>query len=265
MSMRFLLLPFAAEVLDLDDVAATKRRARTLLDGPPRCIEVQAEAKETIVLLAPGGLFGSPQQSVYTASGTVFGTLDHGVWTTWGPPLRDERLDDDFEIDSIVVRPMVGKTVERADDPAHNGSVSVSSSGDVALASAGPKAVNLLDEILDEVDPDVSLAYVEPAATGWALVEHADIRGHVEDLDMRWHLDPSGLPTALDVAFPKRIEIGDGIVKARVLNGQLHLRGQTNELGTLPTRESLSLVVGVLGFTVGLEQEIRYVRARACP
>ncbi len=135
----------------------------------------------------------------------------------------------------------------------------------VALASSGPQAVNLLDEILDEVDPSVTMAYVEPTAQGWALVEHADIDGHTDDLDMRWQIDATGLPTALDVTFPKRMQIGDGVVKARILNGQLHLRGQTNELGTLPSSESLSVVVGVLGFTVGVEQEIRYVRARPCP
>ena len=52
MIMPFLLLFVAAEVLNLDDIGATKRRARTLLDGPDRCIEVRAEAKDTIVILS---------------------------------------------------------------------------------------------------------------------------------------------------------------------------------------------------------------------
>jgi hypothetical protein len=264
MSMPLLLLSIAAEVLNLDDIAAAKRRARTLLDGPDRCIELQAEAKDTIVIMSPGGLFGSPRESTYTASGTVFGRLDHGVWTSWGPPLHDDRPDDDVALGAVTARPMVGKTPEHEGDPEHHGSVSVSSSGDVALASSGPQAANLLDEVLDEVDPEVTVAYVEPDTQGWALVEQADIAGQEDDLDMRWHIDPTGLPTALDVTFPKRMQIGDGAVKARVLNGQLHLRGQTNELGTLPVSESLSVVVGVLGFTVGVEQEIRYVRARPC-
>jgi hypothetical protein len=166
---------------------------------------------------------------------------------------------------AITARPMVGKTIEREGDPEHHGSVSVGSSGDVAVASTGPQAANLLDEILDEVDPAVTMAYVEPDTNGWALVEHADIEGQEDDLDMRWHIDPSGLPTSLDVTFPKRMRIGDGLVTAKVLNGQLHLVGQTNELGTLPSIESLSVVIGVLGFTVGVEQEIRYTRVRPCP
>jgi len=267
MSMPLLMLPFAAEVLNLDDIAATKRRARTLLDGPARCIEVQAEAKDTIVVLESGGMFGSPGQTVYTASGTIFGRLDHGAWTTWGPPLHDDRPDDDIDLGSIVARPMVGRSPRDLDgkDEDEHGTVTISGDGSVAASSAGPEAMNLLDEILDDVDPEVSLAYVEPAASGWVLVEHADIKGHEDDLDMRWLIDSTGLPTALDVTFPKRIQFGDGLVQARVLNGQLHLRGQTNELGTVPTRESLSLVVGVFGFTVGFEQEIRYTRARPCP
>jgi hypothetical protein len=265
MIVPFLLLSFAAEVLDLDDIGATKRRARTLLDGPDRCIEVQAEAKDTIVILGSGGLFGSPEHSVYTASGTLFGRLDHGVWTSWGPPLHDDIPDDKVKLGAITARPMVGKTIEHEGDPEHGGSVSVGSSGDVAIASSGPKAVNLLDEILDEVDPAVSMAYVEPDGEGWALVEHADIEGQEDDLDMRWHIEPSGLPTSLDVTFPKRMSFGDGLVRAKVLNGQLHLAGTTNALGTVPTIESLSVVVGVLGFTLGVEQEIRYTRVRPCP
>jgi len=265
MIMPFLLLSVAAEVLNLDDIGATKRRARTLLDGPDRCIEVQAEAKDTIVILGSGGLFGSPEHSVYTASGSLFGRLDHGVWTSWGPPLHDDRPDDKVALGAITARPMVGKTIEHEGDPEHHGSVSVGSSGDVAVASSGPQAVNLLDEILDEVDPEVTMAYVEPDNDGWALVEHADIEGQEEDLDMRWHIDQSGVPTTLDVTFPKRMRIGDGLVSAKVLNGQLHLLGRTNELGTLPSIESLSVVIGVLGFTVGVEQEIRYTRVRPCP
>ena len=265
MTMPFLLLSLAAEVLNLDDIGATKRRARTLLDGPDRCIEVQAEAKVTVVILGSGGLFGSPTQSVHTASGSLFGRLDHGVWKSWGPPLQDDHPDDQVTLGAITAHPMVGKTVEHEGDPEHSGSMSVSGSGDVALANSGPKAVNLLDEILDEVDPQVTMAYVEPDAGGWALVEHADIAGQEEDLDMRWHIEASGLPTALDVTFPKRMRLGDGLVAAKVLNGQLHLAGMTNELGTLPTIESLSVVVGVLGFTVGVEQEIRYARVRPCP
>ncbi len=65
----------------------------------------------------------------------------------------------------------------------------MSASGDVALASSGPQAANLLDEILDEVDPSVTTAYVEPTTQGWALVEHADIDGHADDLDTRWQVD----------------------------------------------------------------------------
>jgi hypothetical protein len=264
MSMLFLLAPLAAEVLNVDDVAGAKRRVRPLLDGPPGCIEVQAEAKDTIVVMSPGGVFGAPGHRVYSASGTIFGRLDKGVWTSWGPPLRDDHPDDGVDLDAFVAFPMVGRT-DHEDDDEHHGSVSVDSSGDVAVASAGPKAVNMLDEILEEIDPAITMAYIEPADGGWALVEHADVDGHEEDLEMRWHVDSSGSPKALDVTFPKRIQFGDSVVKVRVLNGQLHLRGQTNELGTVPTRESLSLVAGALGFTVGFEQEIRYVRARACP
>ena len=265
MSVPFLLLPFAAEVLNLDDITATKRRVRPLLDGPPGCIEVQAEAKDTIVVMSPGGMFGSPGQRVYSASGTIFGRLDHGVWTSWGPALRDDHPDDGVDFGSVIAFPLVGRSTELEDDDEHHGSVSVDSSGGVAVASAGPKAVNMLDEILEEIDPSITMAYVEPADGGWALVEHADIKDHEDDLEMRWLIDQGGLPTSLDVTFPKRITFGDSVVKVRVLNGQLHLRGQTNELGTVPTRESLSLVAGAFGFTIGVEQEIRYVRARACP
>ncbi len=108
--MPFLLLSIAADVLDLDDIGATKRRARTLLDGPDCCIEIQAEAKDTIVVMAPGGLLGAPGQRTYTASGTISGRLDHGVWTSWGPPLEDDRPDDDVALGSITARPMVGRT-----------------------------------------------------------------------------------------------------------------------------------------------------------
>ena len=141
--------------------------------------------------------------------------------------------------------------------------MSVGSSGEVAIASSGPQAVNMLDGILGDVDPAVTTAYVEPDGDGWALVEHADIQGHEEDLDMRWHIDPSGLPTALDVTFPKRMRMGDGLVTAKVLNGQLHLAGQTNELGTLPSVETLPVTRSRIHRRRGAG--VRYTRVRPCP
>jgi len=68
----------------------------------------------------------------------------------------------------------------------------------------------------------------------------------------------------LDVTLPRVIKVGDGLVKASIYDGQVHVLATPTPLGPLPTEESASVVAGLLGFTVGVDQRLTYTAYRPC-
>ncbi len=68
----------------------------------------------------------------------------------------------------------------------------------------------------------------------------------------------------MDVIFPKSFRAGVAPVRFRVEDAQVHLRADAEGAGVRPTIESVSLLLVVMGVTVGFEQTIRYTRFRSC-
>ena len=75
-------------------------------------------------------------------------------------------------------------------------------------------------------------------------------------------MPPGWIPLEATVDFGSALDTAPQ--SASPLNAQMHLRGEETSLGLVPTVESLSLVLGVLGFTLGMEQRLNYSRVRAC-
>lgn len=254
----------------LEDTAPWEDAARRLRHGPDGCVELEGTADVRLAIHQPGGWLGPGDQKTLHATGSFAGTLDHGVWTSLRAELGSTG-DDELKIDQV--RPLVGRMppAPEGEGQGSDGNVSVSIGGEttsVALAGPSQEAANLLDELVDEIDPAITLAFVVWDAGRRAIVLREQVPlnrpNDGETLEIRTFFPEAGAPTAIDVVFPERVRFGDGLVKATATNGQMHLRAQETELGLLPGVESLSVVFGALGFTIGMEQRLAYTRARAC-
>jgi hypothetical protein len=254
----------------LEDTTPWEEAARRLRHGPDGCVEFEGTADVRLAIHQPGGWLGPGDQKTLHAVGTFKGTLDHGVWTSLVADIKSTG-EDELTIDTV--RPLVGRMppAQDAEGDAGGGNVSVSIGGEstsVALAGPSEEAANLLDELVDEIDPAITLSFVVWDAGRRAIVLREQVPlnrpNDGETMEIRTFFPEAGVPTAIDVIFPERVRFGEGLVKATATNGQMHLRSKATELGLLPGVESLSVVFGALGFTIGMEQRLAYTRARAC-
>jgi hypothetical protein len=250
-----------------DDPEPWEVRARPLLAGPPGCVEVRGEAEISLALVTPGGWRGPGETRRSMVAGTFSGQMQDGVWqksTTSMKPVGD---GPEVTLDAVV--PVMGK-VDRGDGPKEvTVSLSQGKNGDsIDLSSQGTRGLNLIDTILEEVQPETTVSWIEREANGdVVLFQQSPVRGARADdpLEIRTVFPGGGPPRSVDVRLPKHIKVGDGLIKADLMRAQVHLRAAETAVGVLPTTEGVSLVVGVLGFTVGVEQHLTYTQARVCP
>ncbi len=248
-----------------DDPSPWELRARPLLDGPSGCVEVRGTAKIEIVYVKPGG-WRSPGESTRSVlEGPFEGRLEQGVWvsrsmklaTVSGPPVE---LDD--------VMPVVGRQPPRADGETEGGSVSISvSSGEATqIAADGARGANLVDKILDALDPTLSFAWVAPGPDGSVRLTQQVPTPHGKDpVELITRFPGGGAPDRLDVRLPRRLRVSEGLMSAELLDGQAHVRAVDTSAGVMPVEEGLSVVLGALGFTVGMDRRLNYTAWRACP
>jgi hypothetical protein len=248
----------------LEDVEAWEKRSRILLDGPDACVEMRGKARYEVILFQPGGWLGPGVRRELSVHGTFSGTLDHGIWTELTTTLEPPATGDSFNIDNV--HPMVGQH-PLADD--EGGSISIGASGKgttVDVGSGAGQGLGLLDQIIEDIDPLVSTSDV-----AWNDLEQAIILQQVvpvengnKNLAVRTVFPSGGPPLALDAIFPKKLYQGSWPLRVALMNAQLHLRSQQTSLGVLPGEESASLLIGVLGWTIGVEQRLSYTQARSC-
>lgn len=272
------------------DMARWEAAGRVLLDGPPGCVEVRGEARVDMRLYQPGGWLGPGETRRLQTGGPFEGRLEDGRWTrlitSWEQPEGEALFhdqDDGDELDSELFL-VVGRTGDFTDrgkppppegegDGEVEGEVSISVGGDgtqVAVAEGGGQALGIIDQIIDDLDADVDLSY-----SGWdpdrqAVILHqvVPMKGTGGDVfQVVTEFPGGGPPTRLEATFPPRARVeAEGMpFKVTVLNGQLHVRGLQTELGVVPLEEGGSVVVGLLGWTVGIDQHVRYTAVRRCP
>ena len=270
--------PAAVTEAALEDLGAWEARGRQLLDGPPGCVEFAGSVRFSVALFRPGGWFGPGERKDMVLDGHFQGRLDHGTWTgmalTWSDPVEGA---DTLDLDRL--HPIVGRLPpeegaengagDGAEDGAAKGSVSVGVDGSgttVAVAQGSEQALGMLDQIIQDIDPAVTTGYATWDGDRRAVVstQLVPLDGRQGDLELSVLFPEGGAPTALDAIFPARVHGGKGPLSFTLIDAQLHVRGQPSALGVLPVEEGVSAVLGVLGFTLGIDQHIRYERARAC-
>ncbi len=277
--MWWLLVPVALasppEGVNLDDLDRWSAAAASLLDGPSGCWEIEGEARVRAAVFTPGGIVGKPQRVETTLAGPFTGRLEDGTWTRLDHQLQVVDRSGQLDLREIPLHPMVGRASwderpEEGDDDEHHGSISVGMTGDgVSLgAQAWGQAANLVDEIVETVDPDAVLVWASWDDTQRAVQVTRTMplgeRASAGEIQVRSVHPLDQRPARLDVEFPHRIRIGSWPVRATLLDPQLHLVSLQTTHGPMPARESLSTILGALGFTLGYEQDLAYHLATPC-
>lgn len=268
--------------VDIDDPDPWEARARAALKGPSKtCWRLTGATAATIELHQPPRVFSRARSTTYTRTGTFVGILDKGIWTSFEVTLRENGQPSDEE---PMVRPLLGTVAKGAvrnpnrqadpqaseSDTDDRTSVSIGLDGDVDVESSSGQATRLLLDLVDGAWSDLpSTSFVQWNDAGAAaeLVIEAPLQTDKPNDLVRTEVRfPGGqpVPNAVDTILPKRVSVGSGLLRARLLSAQLHLRGVPVDGEFLPSLETLSGIVGVLGVTVGYDQRIVYHQATPC-
>ena len=150
-----------------------------------------------------------------------------------------------------------------------------SDSGEPGISNAVARTANIIDRLLGRIDPAVTTSYAQWNAdeTAVEFIQAVPVndRPRSKEVTLRTSIPAGELATALDVRFPRRIDLRDLAdeddgppFRVWFLDGQAHLRAQRFGDVVVPGAETVSAVIGALGFTFGFEQRIVYTRASRC-
>lgn len=254
-------------LLDLDrwDAAADR-----LVDGPDGCWVFEGEATQTVVVYqAPSRMFTASQRTI-EAQGPFTARLEGQRWVKiqYEPESSDPDLDLDLDL-----WPLMGKlSHRRGEGEREEVAISLSSSGgeDGAQISGGVKAgMGLLHEAFEKLTGSVETGYAtwdeqRNAVRYLREVAVSDERKDKTVTVAAWYPDGGAHATRIDAAWPKQMKLGRWPARITLRDPQMHVQGFVYEDQVLPNAESVSLVAGFFGFTVGFEQQLRYRTATPC-
>jgi len=273
----YLALALAAppEGIDPDDFGHWESAADRALDGPGGCWELTGAVQVDGGLHSPGTAFVRGDTYRVSGTGTWEGRIEDGEWKDFTYAWRElsgAGLD-------IPIWPLVGKieqsvvtnaTPEDVVVKAKDGStIEIDFDDDDEGGNSTTQAINIFHEVVDSWEP----------AGSTTVSEWSDELGAIkliQDIPLLDKVNPPTVtvtsvfpggdehPTVIDAAFPKRIKLGEWPLKVTLMDTQFHLRQQPVGTYVLPQVEGFTLMAGVLGFTLGYEQQLTYVTAQAC-
>jgi hypothetical protein len=250
--------------VDLDDLDTWEARAARALDGPAGCWVLEGELAVAYTSWSAPSLFRRAEPEESRSTGTFTGKLLDGQWTSFEYTLS-RRSGAGTELD-LDVWPLVGRIDPEV--PVRTGPEREAKSS-VAVSSDPDEAMNLLHRAIELIDPSTSTAYAEwrEDDRGVRLMQDVPMSdgARADTLAVSTFFPGGGpLPTEVDVRFPRKIRVSQGLLRATIYDAQMHSRSHVLGERLVPAKESVSLGIGALGFTLGYEQQLTYRRATAC-
>ncbi len=271
--------------VDLDDLGAWEAGARALRGGPTRCWNLRGTAKVQIALYTVPTLWSRARRHDLVYRGPFEGRIEGGRWQSFARdvqrvdgadpdvPAKRRRATADLpswlEDLEVPVVPLVGAIdpdiVRRISEPE-----APRRSGADAAAQSPSESLNAVDRLLDAIDPATTVSFAgwsdDPRGVRLTVDAPLEDGRNPKVVTMRTFFPDGGdVPTELDVEFPSRWRVGDGMVRPLIMEPQMRIRATAVAGEPLPVAESASMVVGVLGFTLGYEQSLAYLTATRCP
>jgi len=248
----------------LDDLDRWEKGMDNVMAGPQGCWDFTGEVVQTVTLHQPPDFFSSARVSEFSGKGTFKARLDEGVWGKITQEMEDKEDETDFEMPIV---PLIGEVRSKDGDDGQSVSISVSQDT-VQVAESLGKSVNLLRQAVDEWAgrTETALAQWDKEQQAVMLMREIPV---TEDDHRPIHVDVR-FPEAgehadrIDAVWPRIVKVGKWPVRATIRDAQMHLLAYPHEGMSLPRAESLSLVVGFLGYTLGYEQTLKYRSAAQC-
>lgn len=262
--------------VDVEDLGHWQRQTDVMLQGPEGCWAFTGGGVVKLALYTPASAFSRAGEKEYSATGTFSGILREGIWTEL--KFEDSRRNtsaEDTEGTTVEVRNgrfdmefepslMFGKRPKR------------DGGEDATAATSAAEAANFVDRLLERIDPSITTSYAQWDAdhTVVEFVQSVPFseKARSKEVVLRTLFPEGGAGTAVDAIFPRRINLtelaeedGDKPpFKIVLMDAQAHLRSTTVNDVVLPGAETMSAIVGALGFTIGWEQRVVYKSAREC-
>jgi hypothetical protein len=253
------------EGVDTADLARWEAGSERLLAGPAGCWVLGGKLALTGVTYTPASLWSRSGREDHAFRGSFLGRLEEGRWTQFDYDLSPADAPGEPAGIDFPIMPAFGilpDGVARRTNPAE-------ADDTLAIDGGSDGAVNLLQEVLEGLEPATSTAYAEwrEADRTVRLLQDVPVskKARAETVTVETTFPGGGAATALDARFPTRLRVGEGLARATVFDAQLHLRGQPAGDVVLPALDSLSFGVGAFGFTVAYEQELGFETATRCP
>ncbi len=250
----------------LDDIPRWEDGQDALLDGPAGCWDLQGDVKQVMTLHQPPDFFSSARNESFPMTGTIRGRLVDGIWT--GELVQDVKADGhELELE-VPVYPLFGSRPEN-EVKTDNQELSISiGDGSTKMSGSIGQSVNILREAVDAFSGSVetSLAQWDEEQKAVLLLREMPLSDNDNrriEVTVRF---PDGQATAdrVDVVWPKLVKVGEWPFKVKLRDAQMHAVGHPHGDIMLPWAESLSLVAGAMGYTVGFEQTVTWRKATPC-
>jgi hypothetical protein len=248
----------------LDDLDRWESGMDAVLAGPAGCWDFEGEIRQVVTLHQPPDFFSAARTETVTVAGEFNARLDAGHWVAIN--VRSDVADGEQKLEVPVV-PVVGKLpIQPDDDP---GAVSVNVSQEaIRVSTVFGSSVSLLHEAVDAWAGRTETALAEWDADADAVMFRREIPVTEKDnrpirVDVRF--PEAGLhPDRIDAVWPRVVKVGRWPVRGTIRDAQMHVRTYVYGEHLLPRAESLSLVAGFLGFTLGYEQTLTFRSAAIC-
>lgn len=244
--------------VDPEDLNRWIAGSKALLAGPEGCWVLSGTVDLTLSGYIPASRWTRPERRDHVYRGSFTGRIDGGVWQEFGYDLDSEE-DQDLDMPLYPMTGTIDPSIVKRTDEVGESTLSVDGGSE--------EAANTLRRVLDAIDPMTETSYAEwsEEKRGVRLLEDVPLSEKGSDVvTVETFFPEGGRATSLDATFPRRLKVGDDLVKVTVFDGQMHLRAQQTGDLVLPALESLSVGLGALGFTGAWEQKLVYQKATRC-
>ena len=247
----------------LDDIDRWESGQNALLAGPQGCWDLQGEARQIVTLHQPPDFFSAARNERFEAKGTVKGRMVDGIWQSdiSGKLQSDDKLDMDLEVVSLF-----GATKEDKKTDEESISISVGEDGGAQIGASIGQASNVLRNAVEETAGDVetSVAQWDDEQNAVLYLRELPLQGDNRPIKVTVRFPDAGKADRIDAVWPQLIKVGEWPLKVKIRDAQMHAVGHAAGDHVIPWAESLSFVIGALGYTAGFEQTVKWRSATPC-
>ena len=256
--------------LDLEDVDAWEASAFALSRGPVgTCWELTGAVAAEVAMYQAASVFSSGGHESLAGRGTFSGRLEDGVWTSFSYRMAGE--DGGLGLPVIPLTGSIDPTIIENENDDDDDDDDRSRTADASIEVDDPiDTVSLLrDSIHQWFSSSITTSFMrwnDPRSGAELVIEVPTSDQRNAPVLTATAFFPGGgqVATELDSVLPQRLVLGSWPLRIKIMDGQLHLRGQVIDGLLLPSQESWSALLGFAGITVGYEQRLIYSTISEC-